>query len=359
MLRVLALVPYPTGRVPGQRYRIEQWAPHLRRLGVDVTLAPGLSPAAYERLQRPGGLAAKAAGLLAAHARRRRELRKLGGFDVAYVYRETVPGRSDWCERQLAARLPFVLDFDDAIYLPAVSPANAAFAWLKDPDKAARLCRMARRVMVGNDTLAAWAASRSTAVDVVPSTIDTDVYVPAPRDTAGAGRLPVIGWTGSATTVPYLEALGPVLERVRQQRAFELRVIGGQPRLAPALAARVVPWRAETEVADLQSLDIGLMPLSDDAWSRGKCGMKALQYMALAVPPVVSPVGVNATIVRHGENGLHGTTEDQWVAALVRLLDDPPLRARLGAEARRTVEARYSARVLVPRVAAILREAAR
>lgn len=359
MLRVLALVPYPTGRVPGQRYRIEQWAPHLRALGVDVTLAPGLSPAAHERLQRPGGLAAKAVHLLAAHARRRRQLRNLARFDLAYVYRETVPGRSDWCERRLAARLPFVLDFDDAIYLPAVSPANAAFAWLKDPGKTERLCRLARRVMVGNDTLAAWATPRSAAVDVVPSTIDTDVYVPPPRHAAGEGRLPVIGWTGSATTVPYLEALGPVLERVRQQRPFELRVIGGQPRLAPALAARVVPWRAETEVADLQPLDIGLMPLSDDPWSRGKCGMKALQYMALAVPPVVSPVGVNATIVRHGENGLHAASEDLWVAALVRLLDDAGLRARLGAAARRTVEAGYSARAIVPRVAAILREAAR
>ena len=358
MLRVLALVPYPTGRVPGQRYRIEQWAPHLRALGVDVTLASGLSPAAYERLQRPGGLAAKAAGLLAAHARRRRQLRDPAGFDLAYVYREAVPGRSDWCERRLATRLPFVLDFDDAIYLPAVSPANAAFAWLKDPGKTERLCRLARRVMVGNDTLAAWAAPRSAAVAVVPSTIDTDVYVPAPRSAAGDGGLPVIGWTGSATTVPYLEALGPALERVRRQRPFELRVIGGEPRLPPALAARAVPWRAETEVVDLQPLDVGLMPLGDDPWSRGKCGMKALQYMALGIPPVVSPVGVNATIVRPGENGLHATTEDEWVAALLRLLDDPALRARLGAEARRTVEAWYSVRTIVPRVAAVFREAA-
>lgn len=357
MLRVLALVPYPTGRVPGQRYRIEQWVPHLRALGLEVALSPGLTATAYERLQRCGGLAAKAAGLLAAHARRRRQLRDLTGFDLAYVYREAVPGRSDWIERRLAGRLPFVLDFDDAIYLPAVSPANAAFAWLKDPGKAERLCRLARRVMVGNDTLAAWAAPRSATVDVVPSTIDTDVYVPAPRDTANDDRLPVIGWTGSATTVPYLEALGPALERVRQQRSFELRVIGGQPRLPPALAARVVPWRAETEVADLLPLDVGLMPLSDDPWSRGKCGMKALQYMALGIPPVVSPVGVNATIVRHDENGLHATSDDEWVAALLRLLDDPGLRARLGTEARRTVEAGYSARVIVPRVAAIFREA--
>ncbi len=358
MLRVLALVPYPTGRVPGQRYRIEQWAPHLRGLGVGVELAPALSPAAHDWLQRSGSLALKAAGLLAAHVGRRRLLARLVGFDLAYVYREAVPGRSDWFERRLAARLPFVLDFDDAIYLPAVSPVNAAFGWLKDPGKTERLCRLARRVMVGNETLAAWATPRSSAVDVVPSTIDTDAYVPRPRPPE-AGRPPVIGWTGSATTVPYLEALAPALLRLRQQRPFELRVIGAEPRLPAGLDLRCVPWSAASEVADLQQLDLGLMPLSDDPWSRGKCGMKALQYMALGIPPVVAPVGVNATIVRHGQNGLHATSEDEWVEALLRLLDDPALRARLGAEARRTVEASYGATVVAPRVAAIFREAAR
>ncbi len=358
MLRVLALVPYPPGRVPGQRYRIEQWAPHLRALDVELTLAPALSPAAHERLQRPGGLALKAAGLLAAHARRHRLLRHLESYDLAYVYREAALGRSDWLERRLAARLPFVLDFDDAIYLPAVSAANAAFAWLKDPGKTERLCRLARRVMVGNETLAAWAAPRSRAVDVVPSTIDTDVYVPAPPRPDDAGRPPVIGWTGSATTVPYLEALAPALLRLKRERPFELRVIGGEARLPPELEARLVPWSAATEVADLQPLDVGLMPLHDDEWSRGKCGMKALQYMALGIPPVVAPVGVNATLVRHGENGLHARSEDEWVEALRRLLDEPALRARLGAEARRTVEAAYSATVVAPRVAQLFREAA-
>lgn len=358
MLRVLALVPYPPGRVPGQRYRIEQWAPHLRALEVEVTMAPALSAASHERLQRPGGLALKAAGLLAAQASRHRLLRHLEGFDLAYVYREATLGRSDWFERRLAARLPFVLDFDDAIYLPAVSPANAAFAWLKDPGKTERLCRLARRVMVGNATLAAWAAPRSRAVDVIPSTIDTDLYLPRPPAPGDGARLPVIGWTGSATTVPYLEALAPALLRLRRQRPFELRVIGGAARLPPELDARLLPWRAASEVADLQPLDVGLMPLGDDEWSRGKCGMKALQYMALGIPSVVAPVGVNATIVRHGENGLHARSEDEWVEALRRLLDDPALRARLGAEARRTVEAGYSAGATAPRVAQAFREAA-
>jgi glycosyltransferase involved in cell wall biosynthesis len=119
-----------------------------------------------------------------------------------------------------------------------------------------------------------------------------------------------------------------------------------------------VPWRAETEADDLRPLDVGVMPLPDDEWSRGKCGMKALQYMALGIPPVVSPVGVNATIVRDGINGFHARTDDEWVEKIGLLLRDPDLRARLGAEARRTVEDGFSALVQVPRMAQVLREAA-
>ncbi len=230
MLRVLALVPYPTGRVPGQRYRIEQWAP-LRALEVELTMTPALSPrdprtpASARAVSR-----SRRRGLLTAHAGRHRLLRHLAGFDLAYVYREATLGRSDWFERRLAARLPFVLDFDDAIYLPAVSPANAAFAWLKDPGKTERLCRLARRVMVGNETLA---ASGGTALAIRRRRSEHHRHAGLPAAPAAPGdgaRLPVIGWTGSATTVPYLEALAPAL-RAARLRPFELRVIGGEARL--------------------------------------------------------------------------------------------------------------------------------
>lgn len=195
------------------------------------------------------------------------------------------------------------------------------------------------------------------ALDVVPSTIDTRAYVPRERP---PNARPVVGWTGSITTWPYLRALLPALRRLRAEVAFELRVIGAQPQAddGVGLDVAVVPWSARREVDDLRPLDVGLMPLPDDAWSRGKCGMKALQYMALAIPPVVSPVGVNATLVEHGVSGLHARDEGEWVAALARLLHDAPLRARLGAAARAVVERGYTAEQHVPRVAALLRDAA-
>ena len=126
----------------------------------------------------------------------------------------------------------------------------------------------------------------------------------------------------------------------------------------PGVDVRAVPWRAATEVDDLRPLDVGLMPLPDDEWTRGKGGMKALQYMGLAIPPVVSPVGANAAIVQDGVNGFHARSEDEWVARVGSLLADPALRARLGAAGRRTVEETYSAGVQAPRMARVLREAA-
>jgi glycosyltransferase involved in cell wall biosynthesis len=126
----------------------------------------------------------------------------------------------------------------------------------------------------------------------------------------------------------------------------------------PGLDVQLVPWRAETEVPALSAIDVGLMPLPDDEWSRGKCGLKALQYMALGIPPVVSPVGVNSAIVQDGINGFHACTDEEWVDRIALLLRDPELRRRLGAAARLTVETTYSARVQAPRMAAVLRQAA-
>ena len=354
MIRVLALVPYPEGRAPGQRFRIEQWAPLMRDEGVDVTVAPFLDDRGMNALYQRGRAVAKIASVLRGQARRLRQVRALAAFDAAYVYREAALGPSAWVERSVARRLPIVYDFDDAIYLPATSDANARLGFLKDPRKAEKLCALARHVTVGNEHLAGFARRHARAVTVVPSTIDTALYAAIPKRT---GTCLVIGWTGSPTTIPYLQALLPALRRLRATFDFELRVIGGTLRDS-ALDITSVPWRAASETSDLQAIDIGVMPLADDEWARGKCGMKALQYMALGIPPVVSPVGVNTSIVRHGVNGMHASTDDEWVACLETLGRDPELRARLGREARRTVEHDYSAAVHAPRMAQVLRDAA-
>ena len=354
MIRVLALVPYPTGRAPGQRYRIEQWAPFLRREGVHVTLSPFLSQRGMGVLYEPEHLAVKAWETLRGYLSRFAEALKPTSADVIFVYREAALLGPAWIEWLLALRRPLVFDFDDAIYLGDTSQANAWSRRLKSVTKVETICRAARHVTVGNEFLARYAKDRAREVTVIPSTIDTDVYQIQPR---ARNRVPVIGWTGSVTTVPYLAALAPALRRLREKQEFELRVIGANIEIE-GLAVRCLPWQAESEPDDLRALDVGLMPLPDDEWSRGKCGMKALQYMALGIPPVVSPVGVNTTIVRDGVNGFCASAEEEWIDRIALLLEDEPLRRSLGQEARGTVEESYSARAHAPRVARILTEAA-
>jgi glycosyltransferase involved in cell wall biosynthesis len=354
VIRVLALVPYPTDRAPGQRYRIEQWSPFLFREGVHVTLSTFLSPRGMEVLYEPGHAAVKMRETMRGYLRRCAEAVRPVPADVIFVYREAALLGPAWIERLLAFRRPIVFDFDDAIYLADTSRANAWSRPFKSCRKAETICRMARHVTVGNEFLARYARDRARDVSVIPSTIDTEVYQVRPREPK---RVPIVGWTGSVTTAPYLMALAPVLRRLREKHEFDLRVIGAQVHIE-GLAVTCLPWRAETEPDDLRPLDVGLMPLPDDEWSRGKCGMKALQYMALGISPVVSPVGVNATIVRDGVNGFHASTDDEWVDRLGLLLEDEGRRLRLGQEARRSVEQSYSARTHAPRLAAILREAA-
>jgi glycosyltransferase involved in cell wall biosynthesis len=307
-----------------------------------------------EVLYEPGHIGVKARETLRGYLRRLAEALRSSSADVIFVYREAALLGPAWIEQLLALRRPLVFDFDDAIYLADTSRVNAWSRMLKPATKVETICRVARHVTVGNEFLARFAKDHARGVTVVPSTIDTDVYQVEPR---ARNRVPVIGWTGSATTARYLTVLAPALRRLQEMREFELRVIGAKVDIE-GLAVRCLPWRAETEPDDLCALDVGLMPLPDDEWSRGKCGMKALQYMALGIPPVVSPVGVNATIVRDGVNGFYARTEEEWIDRIARLLEDESLRRSLGQEGRRTVEESYSARAHAPRVARIFAETA-
>lgn len=330
---------------------MEQWAPLLRAEGVSVTFSTFLDASGHDILYRRGHVASKVRAIAAGYARRVRELTATPTFDVAYVFRRAALLGTTWVERLVGRRCPFVFDFDDAIYLPSTSDANRAFGFLKRPAKVRTVCRIASAVTVGNDTLAAFARRYNPLVEIIPSTIDTDAYRVTPR---AANQKPVVGWTGSATTAPYLRTLAPALRQLRQRCDFELLVIG-PPMAIDGLDVRSIPWRADTEADDVRRMDVGLMPLTDDDWSRAKCALKALQYMALGIPPVVSPVGTNVRVVQDGVNGFHARTDAEWADRIAALLHDPELRARLGRAARATVEQEYSGRVQAPRLAAVFR----
>ncbi|MET0623214.1 MAG: glycosyltransferase family 4 protein [Pyrinomonadaceae bacterium] len=350
-MRLLAVVPSIYDRNPSQRYRIEQWEPLLRASGVEITYRPFEDAELNAILYQRGRLAGKLRLVGGALVRRFADVRGARDFDAVYVLREAALLGPPFFERMLArSGVPFVFDFDDAVFERYVSPANGYLSYLKFPGKTRTICRLAAHVMAGNDYLADYARGVNPNVTVVPTTVDTAKYTIEERP---PNDVPVIGWTGSYSTVQHLLTLAGALRRLAERERFRLRVIGAPNMSLDALAGlevETLPWRSETEVEDLRPFDVGVMPLPEDRWSRGKCGMKALQYMGLAIPTVCSPVGVNSEIIRDGENGLLARDEGEWVEKLGLLLRSPELRARLGRAGRATVEQRYSARAQAPRV---------
>lgn len=351
--RLLALVPNALGSSPGQRFRMEQWAPYLQAAGVEVEFRPFESNHLRRVFYQPGHYLAKAAGIISGLNGRSVDARDARGYDAAYVFRESALLGPAVVERYLRwTRTPVVFDFDDAVFVPYVSPTSGWLSRLKMPAKTATSCQLASLVIAGNDYLATYAQRFNSRVEVVPTTIELSQYTPG---SGGRSHPPVIGWSGSHSTVQHLDTVRIALQRLAATHEFELRVIGTASYELAGVATSAQTWNAANEVEDLRTFDIGIMPLPDDEWSKGKCGLKALQYMALGVPTVCSPVGVNCEIVADGENGLLASSDQEWVTALRRLLDSPDLRRRLGAAGRSTVEARYAAARHGPRIAALIK----
>ena len=356
-MKVLALTPGPTHVSPGLRYRIEQWEPLLRQDGIDITYAPFMDVELERVLYARGRTLSKITGMMSAYVRQLGSIIEARAYDLVYVFREAALIGPAVIEPLIARRgTPIVFDFDDAIFVRYRSPSNAYWSYLKFAGKTATLCKKASQVMSGNAYLADYASRHNDAVTLIPTTIDTDLYRRERHRPRDDGTV-TIGWTGSHSTAQHLERLRPALTELAARKPFRLVVIGAHAPEIPGAVVEARRWRAETEVDDLSDVDIDIMPLPDDAWSRGKCGLKALQFMGLGIPAVVSPVGVNTEIVADGVNGLIADTDDEWIDRLTMLMSNATLRSKLSAAARETVEQNYSAKQTAPKVAAIFRAA--
>jgi glycosyltransferase involved in cell wall biosynthesis len=359
-MRVLALVPYPYDTAPGQRYRIEQWDPLLKQSGIQITYEPFRSDALHSLLSRPGNTSKKVLLTALESVLRLKVLRQINDYDLVYIYKEVALVGPALIEHYIGLKnVPMVFDFDDAIYLhsPYGTPANRYFRLLKFPGKTREICSLASHVIVGNAYLAEYASRFNRNVTIVPSTIDTKKYELNGLRPKGKRR-PVIGWSGSYSTLPHFDIVRRALTRLAKKEQFRIRMIGTATDYEiDGVDVETILWQPETEVADLAPIDIGIMPLPDDEWTRGKCGQKALQYMALGIPTVCSPVGANSTIIKDEENGLLAETEDQWVEQLTRLLHSQSLRERLGKAGRATIEAGYSLSLHAPRVRQVFESA--
>ncbi len=355
MLRVVAFVPYPLGTAPSQRFRLEQWASYLRTRDISIEFRPFASPDLVRLLYRPGLAVRKLAGLARTLLVQMRHMPSPGDFDVAVVHRGMSLIGPAFPERRLARRTRLVYDFDDAVHLLHTSEANRAFGWLKFPAKTAEICSFANAVTTGNGYLAAFARKYNSDVNIVPSSVDTAIYTPG-ASRARAER-PVVGWMGSSTSQTYLEPFGPLLSRI-VAAGLSLKIVSDRRPTAFDFSFEWTPWSASSEVSDLRGFDIGIMPLPDTEWAKGKCAMKLLQYMGVGVPSIGSALGGNLEVIRDGENGFLALTADEWLEKTLRIARDPNLARRLGDAGRQTVVERYSAEVCAGLFADVLYRAA-
>ncbi|MFN9213763.1 MAG: glycosyltransferase family 4 protein [Gemmatimonadota bacterium] len=332
MIRALALTGGAT--VPSARFRVRQFLGRLERWGVALeeraSRVGSYPPVAT--WQRPGWLAATLLDRVPDVAATHRA-------DVTVLQRELV---STLVTLEGLTKRPRVLDVDDALWaLP-----RGGFA--------ARLARRCDRVIAGNAFLAEWFGRHCRDVMIVPTAVDTARFVPAGRPPSASV---VIGWSGASGGLPYVEALAPALAAVMARRPeVRLCVLSDRaPRLEGLPPERVeyVRWRPEVEVPTIQGFDLGLMPLRDSTWERGKCSYKMLLYMACGVPALVSPVGMNVEVLAHGEVGT-GVPDGAWAEAILEWVDDSARRGRASGVARRVVEEHFALEALAPRLAAAI-----
>ena len=332
------------------RIRFLQFLPELERQGFTFNVQPLLNNAYVHSLY--GGPPVGAGNILRAYGRRFGALRRRHRYDLIWLEKEALPWLPTWVEIARLQGVPYVVDYDDAWF------HRYENHWSKPllGHKIDAVMRVAHTVVAGNDYLARRARQAGArAVEVVPTAIDLERYrgvpPPPPSETLK------VGWIGIPLNAHYLTMIAPALRAAAPDTPFKLHVVGAPiPPELSGVPAESFPWTEDTEIACIAAFDVGIMPLHDTPWERGKCAYKLLQVMAAGRPVIASPVGANRQVVQHGVNGFLAETTEEWTEAL-RKLADPALRQRMGAEARRTVEEQYSTAIVAPRLAAILTQA--
>lgn len=341
-MKVLFIVPYPTGKAASQRFRVEQLLPLLQEQGMHYQVAPFWGSKAWEILYKQGYWIQKLFWLFAGFFKRLLNLLQLPFYNYIFIHREATPIGPPWFE-WMAAKIfkkRIIFDFDDAIWLSDTSAVNNKADKYKWHSKTRSICRWSYKVSCGNAFLQSFAYSYNKGAVYLPTVIDTKHYHNQLKQQQ-TERVS-LGWTGSHSTLPYLKLIEPVLQRLELKYDFDFIVIADKEPDLQLKSLLFLPWNQQTEIEDLLQFNIGVMPLPDTTWAKGKCAFKALQYMALGIPAVVSAVGANRQAVPSGLAGYTCLTEQEWYERLEELLQKADLRAAMGRAGRLHVQQHYS-----------------
>ena len=357
VLRLLCLLARPI-ESPGSRFRIFQYLPYFDRADINCTVSSSLNKQEYMYLyntQRTS-VAKEILIFIKSTIKQILQLFKIRLYDAILINKETIIWGGPWIEKYIVQRgIPVIYDFDDAVWLPTtgiIDMPKTIKKILKSEKKFDEIIRFATHVVAGNSYLAEHAGVLNKNTCIIPTVVDTDYYMPAEKIKKHNQNI-IIGWTGSMSTSPYLKLLNNVWKRLPAN--CELRIIGGMYE-PEGIKIKNIKWQLNTELNEIGLFDIGIMPLIDDEWAKGKCGLKAIEYMAMGIPCVASPVGVNTEIIRDGFNGFLAYDEEEWVKKLSLLIENPDIRQGLGNAGRKTVEEKYSVKAWAPVYARIIKE---
>lgn len=339
--KILFLTPYPEDTAGSQRFRFEQYLSLLSDSEFEYDCQSFLDKDTWHVIYKEGYQFKKVGGILKGFLRRFWKLKSIRSYHFVFVHREATPMGFPIIEWIIAKiwKKKIIYDFDDAIWLSNTSVENSLIAKLKFPKKVNLIISWSYKVSAGNQYLIDHASNFNKLLVHNPTTIETENrHIPVPKKNQPI----IIGWTGTHSTLKYIEALREPLEQLAQSTQFEFIIIADKSPDKAFPNQRYVTWNKETEIDDLNQIDIGLMPLKDDQWAMGKCGFKALQFMALEIAVLVSPVGVNQSMVQNGLQGFHCLSTDDWIEKLKLLMGDATLRNKMGKAGRRKVINEYS-----------------
>lgn len=345
MIKVLGLALYGP-LAASTRYRLGQYVTALSDKGVEMEIHYLLGD---EYLRRSfNGEPIPWRYLLRSGWQRLGELRTYKQFDLAIVQGELFPFLPPWLERSLL-HLPYIYDFDDAFYLKYVT-GKLGFLRPVLGQKFDSVMDGAAAITAGSEVLASYARTRNANVELFPTVVNTSRYIPMEQP---ANPIFTVGWIGSPSTAPFLAGLVEPLSRLGKETPVRLTVIGGKGPSIPNVIVEELDWNEQEEVAQINAFDIGIMPLPDDEWSRGKCAFKLIQYMACAIPVIGSRVGANIDVVSE-DCGILASTDEEWLAALRFYRDQPAVGKEMGKAGRRRVQKHYSLHRNAPMLADLI-----
>lgn len=335
-MKVLALTRYDTTGA-SSRVRLLQYLPYLKRAGIDISVSPFLSEIYLSRLY--SGLSFDFKDILKSYINRVHKLLSAQTYGVLWVEKELFPWLPCLFENLFLRNCDrIIVDFDDAVFLRYQQHKSSFVRWqLKD--KFDRIMCKADHVTVGSRYLFDYAKSLGANVSLLPSVVDLEKYHVRNEPNK---NITTVGWIGSPATEKYLLGISDVLKRLAGLESIQITAVGAASPLLSELNIQILPWTLDTEVRRIQQFDIGIMPLQDSQWERGKCGYKLIQYMACGIPSVASSVGMNCEIIEHGKDGFLVRTSEEWIDAINTLLNDGDLYKSVSANAREKVEQRFS-----------------